>query len=293
MLTVSLLSDPGRPGLGQQLVEEVSRNWNGTAPVWLARDTACEFIVAARPADFNDVRTELDASGIDLNILPVSGRRKKLLVADMDSTIIEQECLDELADEAGIGETVKEITAQAMNGEINFSEALRKRVSLLKGKSHGMVETVWRRRITCTPGADALVATMKLHGARAVLISGGFTDFTGRVASLLGFDEHFANVLHVEDGLLAGTVQEPPLGRSAKKEILLRVLQRLGQHADTVVAVGDGSNDIEMLGLAGLGVAFRAKPAVNRTTDIQVRHCDLTGLLYLQGFARTEFAKSS
>ncbi len=291
MLTVSLLSDPGRPALDQRLAERVSRHWNGTPPVWLAQGIACEFTVTARPVDFSDVRTELDASGIDLNILPVSGRRKKLLVADMDSTIIEQECLDELAAESGIGETVKKITAQAMNGEINFSEALRMRVSLLAGKPHGLVESVWRQRITCTPGADALVATMKQHGAHAVLISGGFTEFTRRVAALLGFDEHYANVLQVEDGLLAGTVQEPPLGRSAKKEILSKVLRRLDRHSDTVVAVGDGSNDIEMLGFAGLGVAFRAKPAVNRTADIQVRHCDLTGLLYLQGFARTEFAK--
>ena len=292
MLTVSLLTDPENPCLDGQGADGLSRMWGGTDPVWLAPGIACEFNVSARPEGFDDVREQFDASGIDLNIQTSADRRKRLLVADMDSTIIEQECIDELAAEAGLGTEVAAITERAMNGEIDFPSALRHRVRLMKGLPHAVVETVWRHRITLTPGSATLVATMKHNGARSVLISGGFTEFTGRLAERLGFDDHHSNVLHVKKGKLAGTVKEPPLGKTAKKEILLDLLRKSGLPPDAAIAVGDGSNDIEMLGIAGTGVAFRAKPAVRRATDIHIRHCDLTGLLYLQGYAMAEFVES-
>ena len=293
MLTVSLLTNPESPCLDGQEPDELARMWKGTPPEWLAPGIACEFKVPARPEGFNDAREKLDASGIDLNIQSASDRRKRMLVADMDSTIIEQECIDELAAEAGVGPEVAAITERAMNGEIDFTGALRHRVRLMKGLPHGVVETVWRRRITLTPGAATLVATMKRNGARSVLISGGFTEFTGRLAHRLGFDDHHSNVLNVKNGKLAGSVREPPLGKEAKREILLDLLRKSGLPPESAIAVGDGSNDIEMLAIAGTGVAFRAKPAVKEATDIHIRHCDLTGLLYLQGYTRAEFVEGA
>ena len=293
MLTVSLLTNPEDPCLEGQDPEGLARKWGGTSPEWLAPGTACQFTVPARPEGFDDARERLDDLGIDLNVQTSAGRRKRLLVADMDSTIIEQECIDELAAEAGFGMEVAAITERAMNGEIDFPSALRHRVRLMKGLPHGVVDAVWRQRITLTPGAATLVATMKRNGARSVLISGGFTEFTGRLAERLGFDDHHSNVLHVKKGKLTGTVREPPLGKTAKREILLDLLRKSGLQPEAVIAVGDGSNDIEMLGIAGTGVAFRAKPAVKEATDIHVRHCDLTGLLYLQGYTRAEFAVSA
>lgn len=293
MLTVSLLTNPEDPCLDGQGPNELARMWGGTSPEWLAPGIACEFTVPARPEGFDDAREKLDAVGVDLNIQSAADRRKQLLVADMDSTIIEQECIDELAAEAGLGPEVAAITERAMNGEIDFPGALRHRVRLMKGLPHAVVETVWRRRITLTSGAATLVATMKRNGARSVLISGGFTEFTGRLAERLGFDDHHSNVLHVKNGKLTGTVREPALGKEAKREILLDLLQKSGLPPESAIAVGDGSNDIEMLGIAGTGVAFRAKPAVREATDIHIRHCDLTGLLYLQGYTRAEFAESA
>ena len=292
MLTVSLLSDPTSPRLYDSRPVDLSMRWSGSRPLWLSSGTACEFSITVWPPDFESARKEFDQIGVDLNIVPSAGRRKKLLVADMDSTIIEQECIDELADEAGVGERVAGITARAMNGEIDFKEALRERVSLLEGLPESVIETVWHRRISLTPGAEALVATMKRRGARAILISGGFTGFTGRVASRLGFDEHYANRLRIKDGRLTGIVEEPPLGKEAKREILSRILSDSNLSSSEAIAVGDGSNDIDMLSLAGVGVAFRAKPAVNRASSVRIRHCDLTGLLFIQGLSQSDFCQT-
>ncbi len=289
MPAISLISNPERPCLDRQDVEGLCRRWGGESLVELAPGIACEFAVGRHPADFDERRRQFSERGIDLNILPDGNRRKRFLSADMDSTIIEQECLDELACEAGVGDRVARITSRAMNGEIDFDDALRVRVALFAGLEAGVIDTVWANRISFTPGASELVATMRAGGAQAILISGGFTDFTGRVAGQLGFQRHYANGLVSEDGKLTGKVIEPPLGKSDKKRILGQELQDAGLPAGEVLAVGDGSNDIDMLHMSGLGVAFRAKPVVNQAVAVQIRHGDLTGLLYLQGYRRSEF----
>ena len=212
-----------------------------------------------------------------------------MLVADMDSTIIRQECIDELAAEAGCGERVAAITAKAMNGEIDFADALRERVATLAGLPESIFESVWRR-IEFMPGAAELLRTMRANGACTVLISGGFTEFTKRVSEAVGFDEHYANELVVNDGELLGAVREPVLGRDAKPSKLREVLSRTGIKASEVMAVGDGANDVPMLRMAGCGVAFRSKPSVAAQCPVRVDHCDLTALLYLQGIRKADFA---
>jgi len=208
----------------------------------------------------------------------------------MDSTMIQQECIDELAEEAGVGERVKDITARAMNGELDFKGALIERVGLLKGLPESVIARVLQTRITHMPGGKVLLATMKAHGAHAALVSGGFTAFTARVAADLGFDENRANTLLTADGRLTGEVARPILGREAKVQALQEITARLGITPADVIAVGDGANDLGMLGLAGTGVALHAKPSVQAECDIRVNHGDLTALLYLQGYAETDFA---
>jgi phosphoserine phosphatase len=232
----------------------------------------------------------MQAQGTDLVAQPAAGRQKRMLIADMDSTMIGQECIDELAAEAGIGPRVAEITARAMNGEIDFEGALRERVGLLAGLDAGVIDKVLATRITYTPGGRALVATMKANGGHCVLVSGGFTNFAAKVAADLGFDAHQANTLLIEGGKLTGKVAEPILGREAKVEALTRVAAAQGIALDQVMAVGDGANDLGMLGLAGAGVALHAKPSVAAQCDIRINHGDLTALLYIQGYARTDFA---
>ncbi|MGV8954852.1 MAG: phosphoserine phosphatase SerB, partial [Cypionkella sp.] len=217
-------------------------------------------------------------------------RRKRLLIADMDSTMIQQECIDELADEAGVGAHVAGITARAMNGELEFDAALRERVGLLQGLPERVIAEVIRDRITLMPGARALVTTMKAQGGYAALVSGGFTAFTGAIAAVLGFDEHRANTLIIKDGVLTGEVGAPILGRAAKVQALDEISARLGITLAEAIAVGDGANDLGMLGRAGAGVALHAKPAVQAECDMRVNHGDLTALLFLQGYTREEFA---
>jgi len=204
--------------------------------------------------------------------------------------MIRQECIDELAAVAGIGPRVAEITARAMNGELDFEGALKERVGLLQGLDAGVIDTVLNTRITYTPGGAELVATMKANGGYAVLVSGGFTAFAARVAHTLGFDENRANTLNVADGKLSGTVGMPILGREAKVQALKDITARLGLTHGDVMAVGDGANDLGMLGLAGAGVALHAKPSVAAECDIRINHGDLTALLYIQGYAKSEFA---
>ncbi len=228
------------------------------------------------------------APGLDINVLPRAGRRKKLLVADMDSTIITCECLDEIADAVGFKPQVAAITERAMAGEIEFAPALRERVALLKGLPVHRLARVYGERVRLTPGARALVATMKAHGAACVLVSGGFTFFTGRVAEDVGFDSNFGNVL-LDDGThLTGLVEEPILGREAKLATLEKEVAERGLIFEESLAVGDGANDLDMIRRAGLGVAYHAKPVVSDAAAARVEFNDLTALLYLQGYTEAQ-----
>lgn len=290
MFVATLLTDPARPVLERVTVESLRNAWGGGDAVWLDPGVAAEFGLEALPENRWEVWQGLQGIGVDLVIQPAAGRRKRLLIADMDSTMIQQECIDELADEAGVGAHVAGITARAMNGELDFEAALRERVGLLKGLPEAVIAGVIRDRITLMPGGRALVATMKAQGGYAALVSGGFTAFTGAIAGVLGFDENRANTLLIESGVLTGEVGLPILGRAAKVQALEEISARLGITPAEAIAVGDGANDLGMLGLAGAGVALHAKPSVQAECDIRVNHGDLTALLYLQGYAREEFA---
>ena len=289
MYVATLLTNPANPALQPVLVDSLRNAWGGGDIQWLAPDVAAEFALDTLPDNQWDVWADLQDQGVDLVILPVEGRRKKMLLADMDSTMIQQECIDELADEAGVGERVKDITARAMNGELDFEGALTERVGLLKGLSENVIDKVLAERITFMPGGRELLATMKAQGGYCALVSGGFTAFTAKVAAELGFDENRANTLIAADGALTGDVGRPILGREAKVQALEEISARLGITEADVVAVGDGANDLGMLGRAGFGVALHAKPSVAAQCDIRINHGDLTALLYIQGYSRDEF----
>lgn len=227
--------------------------------------------------------------GVDINAIPADGRRKRLLMADMDSTMIPVECIDEIADFAGVKPQVAAITERAMLGELDFEAALRERVGLIKGLPEAALADVYAQRIRLNPGARTLVRTMAAHGAHTALVSGGFTYFTERVAAAAGFAEHRANRLLFTDGFLNGAVAEPILGRAAKLEALHEISGRVGVDLAEVIAVGDGANDLSMIEAVGLGVAFRAKPALAAGADAVIAHGDLTALLFLQGYSESDF----
>lgn len=290
MFTISLMAAPARADLDDKTISDLQRRWDGGHAIWLDYGTAAEFAVSDRPADFEDARAALDARGFDLAVQPAANRRKAVLLADMDSTMIGQECIDELADVAGVGPRVAAITARAMNGELNFHEALVERVALLQGLPDSVIAEVLETRITLAAGGPTLVATMKANGAWTALVSGGFTGFTGPVADRIGFDEQRANVLLLdENGRLSGHVGLPILGREAKIEALEEITAARGLSSADAIAVGDGANDLGMLQLAGTGVALHAKPVVAAQAPIRINHGDLTALLYLQGYGRDEF----
>ncbi|WP_323007109.1 phosphoserine phosphatase SerB [Pseudorhodobacter sp.] len=289
MFTATLLTNPNTPVLDRTTVESLRNAWGGGDAVWLNPAIAAEFPLEAKPANLWDAWAGMQALGIDLIVQPSANRRKRLLLADMDSTMIQQECIDELAAEAGVGKQVAGITTRAMNGELDFNDALRERVALLKGLPATVIGQVLKTRITLMPGGPALLATMKANGAYAALVSGGFTDFTRHIAAQLGFDENRANTLHIDNGQLTGTVAEPILGREAKVQALNDIAAQMGIAPSDVIAVGDGANDLGMLGLAGMGVALHAKPSVAAQCDIRINHGDLTALLYLQGYAVSDF----
>ncbi|GLK57453.1 phosphoserine phosphatase [Methylopila capsulata] len=291
-LAAVLIANPNEPAVDAALVMKAAQVVQGAEVRMLDGGIAAEFIVEGE-SDRRALRRRLlgaiDRAPVDVAVVPVEARRKRLLIADMDSTMIEQECLDELAAGLGLKDRVAAITERAMRGEIEFEPALRERVALLKGlPAADTIAEVLENRITLTPGGLALVATMHANGAYAALVSGGFTAFTEVVAAKLGFDENRANVLEIEADLLAGRVVEPILGRDAKLAALNELMKAKALDRAETIAVGDGANDLAMLGGAGLGVAYRAKPAVAEAAHVRIDHGDLTALLYLQGYAEHE-----
>ncbi|WP_411351873.1 phosphoserine phosphatase SerB [Leisingera aquaemixtae] len=289
MFVASLICNPASPVLEPALPESLRNAWGGGEAIWLAPGVAAEFALEQMPGNRWQVWEDLQQMGVDLVVQPTAGRKKKMLLADMDSTMIQQECIDELAEEAGVGARVKDITARAMNGELDFEGALIERVGLLQGLPETVIGKVLDERITLMPGGRQLLSVMKANGAYAALVSGGFTAFTSRVASELGFDENRANTLLAEGGRLTGEAARPILGREAKVEALEQITARLGIGEADVIAVGDGANDLGMLKRAGAGVALHAKPSVAAECDIRINHGDLTALLYIQGYSEADF----
>ena len=291
----TLISDPAKPALDDAAIA-LAVGVLTTAQDMRVLDPGIAVDLPFTPSGADDqaiaqrLRTALGGLRIDVVVQPLAGRRKTLFVADMDSTMIGQECIDELADYVGLKAHVAAITERAMRGEIAFEPALRERVALLKGLPVAVVDEVIRERITLTPGARTLVTTMRQNGGTTCLVSGGFTLFTSRVGAMIGFDENRGNTLVVEDGRLAGRVEEPILGREAKLVTLIELRDRLGLAASETLAAGDGANDLAMIEAAGLGVAYHAKPKVAEAAHARIDHGDLTALLYLQGYARADFA---
>ena len=289
MVVVTLISARRQAALPDAFARKTAARLGGDL-VWLEPGVACDIHLAARPsADAHgDLAESAAEAGVDCVVQDAAQRRKRFLIADMDSTMIDQECIDELADAVGLKDTVAAITARAMNGEIAFEPALRERVALLAGLKESVIAEVIDSRITLAEGGRELVATMRANGAYTALVSGGFTAFTRIVAARLGFDETRANLLMIEDGHLTGKVAEPILGREAKVEALHDISAARGLGIADALAVGDGANDLGMIGLAGTGVAIHAKPSVAAAAPFRIDHGDLTALLFMQGYGAAD-----
>lgn len=284
----------GPDGLDEQVVSTIAGNLPAAGvPCWLEPGVACDIPLAAPALDRDgdmlqaEVRAVLGNRPVDIALQPASGRRKRLLIADMDSTIVVGETLDELAAHAGLKDRIAAITERAMRGELAFEAALRERVAMLRGLSDTALAQTYAR-LEPMPGAAALIATMKAHGAFTALVSGGFSYFTARVRDRLGFDMDSANELEIVDGKLTGRAVEPIRGRDAKQQTLTALCEQRNLTTAAALAVGDGANDLGMIGAAGMGVAFHAKPAVRAAARFRVDHGDLTTLLYFQGYRREE-----
>lgn len=293
---LTLMTNPKNPALTAETVAHVGAclSAEGAAigqVVWLKPGVACDLALAGiDPAHARLMADEaLAGLPVDYAVSAVKGRRKKLLIADMDSTMITVECIDELADFAGIKDKVARITEAAMRGELDFKAALRERVALLAGMDEGVLAEVYRERVRFMPGGLELIRTMNHNGALTILVSGGFTFFTGRVAEVLGFQINRANNLEILDGKLTGRVLDPIVDSETKLQSLKIFAAEAGIDLGDTLAVGDGANDIPMIQAAGLGVAYHAKPKAAAAADVALRHADLTGLLYLQGFGQAEF----
>ena len=294
-LVATLICNPNNPALDSTVVDgarAILRNAGSARWLWdeVAADIPFESDEPV-PAIVQRLQAGREDLPIDVVVQPQIDRRKKLFLADMDSTMIGQECIDELADFAGLKAHVAAITERAMRGEIAFEPALRERVALLKGLDTAVVDRIIANRLTLAAGGRALVQTMRANGAWTALVSGGFDVFTSRIAAMLGFQENRANRLVEGDGAFTGMVTEPILGRAAKAEALLDIAKRLGLTTEDAIAVGDGANDLDMIRLAGTGVALHAKPAVAEQARIRIDHGDLTALLYLQGYRQDEFVE--
>jgi phosphoserine phosphatase len=295
MLVATLVSAHGQAIVGAATLDRLRRDVPGiTGSAVLDGEIAADlFAEAGEPRKLEaEIRAALGDFPIDIIVQPIADRRKALFLADMDSTMIGQECIDELAAYVGLKDLVSAITERAMRGEIAFEPALRERVSLLKGVQLSVADEIIRERITLTPGGRELVRTMRANGGYTALVSGGFTVFTGPISATIGFDEHRSNVLIARDNILTGEVADPILGKQAKLDSLVELRRRFGLAPAQTLAVGDGANDLAMLGEAGLGIAFRAKPAVAAAAHARLEHADLTALLYAQGYKGDEIARS-
>ena len=292
-LVATLVSNPAGGALTPALANKASQAVGASATRWLGETIACDLVLPSG-ADSREtaaaLATALGSNPVDFAIQDEATRRKKILIADMDSTMIDQECIDELADEVGLKERVAAITARSMNGEIAFEPALRERVALLKDLDTAVVDRIIANRLTLASGGRALVQTMRKAGAHTALVSGGFDVFTSRIATMLGFHENRANRLVERDGRFTGEVAEPILGRAAKADALIDIAARLGLTPADAVAVGDGANDLDLIQLSGMGVALHAKPSVAAQARVRIDHGDLTALLYLQGYRQEDFA---
>ncbi|MFC7049080.1 phosphoserine phosphatase SerB [Emcibacter nanhaiensis] len=292
---LTLISNPAAPGLTEKTLRQYKDALADLGAVhediaWLSEGEAADIafdsdLEAAREA----LAPLLEQEALDFALQPLQHRRKKLLVADMDSTIIQVECIDELADFAGLKEKVSAITEAAMRGELDFEQALRERVGLLRGMDTAVLEKVFKERVVLTPGAVEMVQTMNKSGANTVLVSGGFTFFTDRVARLTGFQVNRGNILGIDGDQLSGEVEDPIVDSNTKLDSLHEFQDIAGLEMSQTIAVGDGANDIPMIDAAGLGVAFHPKPAAAKAADVVIRHGDLTALLYIQGFQKSEF----
>lgn len=291
MFIATLIANPQSQNLTEDILNDTIQILGGDGFTWLNTHIAADIPLLIEPKNIDAIWSKLQNQEIDMVIQSSKSRRKKVLLADMDSTMIQQECIDELADVAGVGKQVANITARAMNGELDFNDALRERVGLLKGLDVSIIQEVLKSRITLMPGGAELLATMKANGAYTALVSGGFTEFTQVIAQKLGFDEDRANILLHEHGKLTGETGTPILGQQAKVDALIGITEQLGLGPEDVIAVGDGANDLGMLQLAGSGVALHAKPAVQAQAKIKLNHAELTGLLYLQGYSAVDFVK--
>jgi phosphoserine phosphatase len=294
-MVATLISSSASPALDMRAIERVQSVLSSQrAPVWLEPGVAADVAFSTQDSDLRALadraRAAIAGTPIDVVVQRAVARRKKLLLADMDSTMIGQECLDELAEHVGMKRQVAAITERAMRGEIEFEPALRERVALLKGLPAAAVDEVINDRIRLNPGARTLVATMRRHGAYTCLVTGGFTLFTNRIAGMIGFHENRANRLLVDcDGRLTGEVAEPIFGREAKLASLIELTRRHNLTGDETLVTGDGANDIAMIEAAGLGVAYHAKPKVAAAAAARIDHADLSALLYAQGYRRHEF----
>ena len=286
-----LVANPLDTALDSKLVKTIQHETGGEIN-WLHQRIACEI---HDPKSADAVKTAREVIGgkpVDAGLVPVENRRKRLLVADMDSTMIEQECIDELADAVGIKDQVAEITRRAMNGELDFEQALRTRVGLIKGLERKVIEEIRRERITLAPGGRALIHTMKAFGAYTSLVSGGFTFFADYFAKRIGFDEAVANVLEFDgEDRLTGTVALPIVDKTTKLTRLQTLAAERSILMEQTLAVGDGANDLDMIKASGLGVAVHAKPHVAAEADVRIDFADLTALLYLQGFEEEDIVR--